>query len=569
MAMEPLYEIAILLMFAFIGSILSSKLGQSTLVGYIIIGMLIGPNISINIFGHHYTGFVQSDEIIHIFSELGVMLLLFFVGLDFSVTRLKQAKNASVVLSLADIGTMLFAGFVIGAIFAWPFKDTFFLACIMGMSSVAVTAKALEKLQLSSLQTRDTLIGMMLIEDFLSIILVIVASSFMNKTGSNEMLLVIIGLIIIFIFFLILYVYVVPLIGKHVHHLKDEEIMGLFALAMVFFGGVIGIPFGISPIIGAFFVGLSFSETKLKKDFEKHLTSFKHIFVAIFFLAFGMMISPSGFLTNLELIFFAMVAIIVCEMFILSAVAYLVGLPSRDAVFVGNGALPRSEEAVIFANIGTGLKNPDGTNALVHSQSIYPFTGAICLITTLITPVFLKIPQTLAHAYTRVLPGYMRYSGAVIARTIKKIVFPRSVPIYRIDRKVVILLFLFLCVFIAQLLTTGLLHYLLVIFLTPAILIYLTLKLNRMLLPVIRHLNYSNLGMKRKMDNLIETTVSGVVVLSFLMLYFVSATWQYSWLLSIILIFSAFIVINFAMYILYKETTKVVVPKKYVIVAKH
>ncbi|MEM3738973.1 MAG: cation:proton antiporter [Thermoplasmata archaeon] len=567
--MEPLYEIAILLVFAFVGSIISSKLGQSTLVGYIILGMLIGPHMSINFFGYQYKGIVQNDEIIYIFSELGVMLLLFFVGLDFSVTRLKQANNASVILSLADIGTMLFAGFIIGTVFAWPFKDTFFLACIIAMSSVAVTAKALEKMQLSSLQTRDTLIGMMLIEDFLSIILVIIASSFMNKTGSNEILMVIVGLILIFIFFLVLYVYVVPLIAKHVHHLRDEEIMGLFALSMVFFGGVIGLPFGISPLIGAFFVGLAFSETKLKKDFEKHLTSFKHIFVAIFFLSFGMMIAPSGFLTNLEIIFFALVAIVICEMFILSAVGYLVGLPSKDAVFVGNGALPRSEEAVIFANIGTGLKNIDGTPALMHASSIYPVTGAICLITTLITPVFLKIHQRLARAYSRILPNYIKYSSAVISRTLKKIIFPRSVPIYRIDRKVVLILMLFLCVFVTQLLTVGLVHYILVIFLTPAILIYLTLKLNRMLLPVIRHLNYSNLGMTRKMDHLIETTVSGTVVLSCLMLYFVSATWQYNWLLSIFLILSAFIVINFAMYILYKETTKVVVHKRYVIVVRH
>ncbi|MEM3413760.1 MAG: cation:proton antiporter [Thermoplasmata archaeon] len=567
--MEALYEITFLLIFAFIGSILASKLGQSTLIGYIIVGILIGPNISIEVFGIHYTGIVQSGELIYLFSEFGVILLLFFVGLDFSVTRLKQAKNASVILALADIGTMLFAGFIIGAIFAWPFNDTFFLACILAMSSVAVTAKVLEKTEVFSLQTRDTLIGMMLIEDFLSIILVIVASSIMAKTGRNEILSVIIGLIIIFIFFLLLYVYIVPLIAKHVHHLRDEEIMGLFAISMVFFGGVIGIPFGISPIIGAFFVGLAFSETKLRRDLERHLTSLKHIFVAIFFLAFGMMITPKGFLANLELILSGIVAIIVCEMVILVAVAYIVGLPSKDAVFVGTGALPRSEEAVIFANIGTGLKNPDGTYVLAHASSLYPVTGAICLFTTIVTPAFLKLHRALTNAYSRILPEYMKYSGAVIARTLKKIIFPKSIPIYRIDRKVVLILLLFLCVFIVQLLTTGIIHYILVIFLTPAILLYLTLKLNRMLLPVIRHLNYSNLGMKRKRENLIETTVSGVVVLSFLMLYFVAATWQYSWHLSIFLILSAFIVINVAMYILHRETTKVVAQKKYVIVRTH
>lgn len=564
--MEALYEVAILLIFAFIGSILSTKVGQSTLLGYIILGVLIGPNISINLFGFEYRGLVQNDEIIYIFSEVGVMLLLFFVGLDFSVTRLKQARNASVILALADIGMMLFAGFLIGAFFAWPFADTFFLACIVAMSSVAVTAKALEKAVSS--QIRDTLIGMMLIEDFLSIILVIVASSFMAKSGERALLMVIVGLIVIMTLFILLYVFVVPFIAKHVHHLKDEEIMGLFALGMVFFGGIIGIPFGVSPIIGAFFVGLAFAETRLKREFEKHLSSFKHIFVAIFFLSFGMMISPSGFVENIGLIIIALGAILICEMFLLAGIAYLIGLGSKDAVFVGNGALPRSEEAVIFANIGTGLKNADGTSTLAHASSIYPITGAICLITTALTPVLIKYHGMLAKAYSKILPDYLRYSGAVIARTLKKVVFPRSVPIYRIDRKVIITLIIFLCVFIAQLLTTGLIHYLLVIFLTPLILIYLTIKVNRMLQPVIKNLDYSNLGMKRKVSTLIESTVSGIIVVLFLMLYFVSATWQYSWQISLFLILSAFIVINVSMYLLYRETTKVVEAKKYVIIAR-
>lgn len=564
--MDALYEVAILLIFAFIGGIFSIKVGQSTLLGYILLGILIGPNISINFFGFTYNGIVQNDEIIHIFSQIGAILLLFFVGLDFSVTRLKEAKNASIILGLADIGIMLFAGFLIGAFFGWPFADTFFLACIMGMSSVAVSAKAIERL--SSGQIKDTLIGMMLIEDFLSIILVIIAASFMAKTGIGTLLMVIVGLILIIVLFILLYVFVVPFIARHVHHFEDEEVMGLFALFMAFFGGIIGIPFGVSPIIGAFFVGLAFAETKLKKEFEKHLSSFKNIFVAIFFLSFGMMISPSGFLENIGIIAIAIFAILICEMFILAGIAYLIGIPSKDAVFLGNGALPRSEEAVIFANIGTSLRNADGSPTLAHASLIYPITGAICLITTAFTPVLIKYHIGLAKAYSKLLPNYLKYSAGVVARTLKKVVFPRSVPIYKIDRKVLVTLLIFLCIFIAQLLTTGLVHYLLVVFLTPLILIYLTIKVNRMLAPVIKNLDYSNLGMKRKLNTLIESTVSGIIVILFLLLYLVSASWQYSWQISLFLIISAFIVINVSMYILYKQTTKEAEAKRYVIVAK-
>ena len=565
--MELLYEIAILLIFAFLGSMIASKLGQNTLLGYIIVGMLIGPNIHISFGGIEYNGLLNHDEIIQLFSEFGVMLLLFFVGLDFSVRRLMQSKNASIILALSDIGLMLFIGFVIGAAFSWPFIDTFFLACIIGMSSVAVTAKIIEGKKMNS-QTRDTLVGMMLIEDMLSIILVIITSSIVGKGSENAIVYVITGLIVLFVLFIILYVYVVPFIQKHLHHLREGEIMGLFAITMVFLGGIVVLPFGLSPLVGAFFIGLAFSETRLKKELETHLTSFKHIFVAIFFLAFGMMISPAGLFTNLEMIVLAIIGIFVGELFVLSAIAYIIGLQKNDAFLIGSGAMPRSEEAVIFANIGLGVKDVHGTPILSHGATLYPLTGAICFLTTLITPAILRINQKLTEGISKILPEYLKYSGSIIARTLKRLIFPQALPIYRFDRRIAILLGLFLCVFVAQLVTSGIFHTLLVIVLTPLLLVYITLKLNKVLSPIIREMNYFNLGMKRKLNTLIQTCVSGTVVLSFLMLYFVSATWAISWILSLLMLLPPFIVMNVAMYLLYKETTRDVKHKGYLAIGQ-
>jgi CPA2 family monovalent cation:H+ antiporter-2 len=566
-----LYEITILLLCALIGSIISTKLGQSTLLGYIIVGMLIGPNIHISILGFEYNGLIGKDEsmeqIIYLFSEIGVMLLLFFVGLDFSLKRLKNARNPAIILALSDVGVMLFAGFILGAVFAWPIQDTFFLAGIIGMSSVAVTAKVIEKMKIER-ETRDTLIGMMLIEDFLSIIMVIIAASFINNSTSNDLFMVITGLIVIFVFFLLLYAYIVPAILKRISHIQESEIMALFGITMVFVGGIIGIPFGISPIIGAFFAGLAFSETKLKYEFDTHITSFKNIFVAMFFLGFGLMISPSGFVTNFNMIVCAIAGIIIGEFILLSSIAYLIGLKNTDALFIGVGALPRSEESVIFANIGSNLKMSNGEPVLVHGASLYPLTGAICLITTILCSLLIKSYRKISAVIKSILPAYMKYSGAVVARTLKRTVFPRTVPIYRIEKKVALTLILFLAVFIIQIITGDFIHALFVFVLTPVVVVYLAHKIHHMVAPIIKHTNYSNLGMRRKLTTLIEISVDAVVVLSFLLLYVVSATWRYTWVFSFFFAFSALLIINIVMYILYRETTREVLQKNVIIVVR-
>jgi len=427
------FEVGLILFIAFIGAYLTKKFGQSVLIAYILIGVAIGP------FG---LGIIQSkplpiDEalkniqaaeisgvLIYLLAQIGLVLLLFFVGLEFSMSKLKRTKRPAIILATFDVAINVFAGIILGTYFGWPIIDTVFLACIIAMSSVAVTIKILEDLKRSGRPETEILISLMIVEDFASIILLTTVSSFVigSKSSSYSIFLVLGGIVVMFVFFAVLSFIVLPIVIKRFEKINSAELI-LFSLGIVFLSSAFAVFFGIAAMVGAFLLGMGFSETKLAEQMKKELSSWKNVCVAVFFVSFGMIIDWRVFAQVGHLILIAVPLTIFNELILTAIIAVLIGLSAEAAVSVGAGALGRSEEAIIFANLGTNLKTAGGEPVLTGGRTtLAPFAGGFCLVMSAVTPFFMKSSYQIARFFRARLPAYIKFGGFLISRFLRGLV---------------------------------------------------------------------------------------------------------------------------------------------------
>ena len=168
---QVMLQMGVVMLVAFIGAALASRLRLSVTIGYVVAGILIGPNISASVFGYTYTGLIQDTTFINQLSYFGLVLLLFFVGLQFPLSKLRATKDAAVILAVMNIGMSMFGGFIIGTYLGWPIIDTIFLAGVISMSSSAITAKSLIDLKRLSNAETQFLISMAVLESFLAMFL--------------------------------------------------------------------------------------------------------------------------------------------------------------------------------------------------------------------------------------------------------------------------------------------------------------------------------------------------------------------------------------------------------------
>ena len=166
-----MFEVGVIAGVGFLGAALASRARVSVVIGYILAGMLIGPHIHVRLFGFSYDGVLTDSDFIQAISRLGLVLLLFFVGLEFSIAKLKKTKEAAAILAVTNLAVNMFAGFVVGAWLGWPLIDTIFLAGVISMSSSAIAAKSLIDLKRLGNAETEFLLGMVILESFLAMFL--------------------------------------------------------------------------------------------------------------------------------------------------------------------------------------------------------------------------------------------------------------------------------------------------------------------------------------------------------------------------------------------------------------
>ncbi len=430
------FDIAVIFFLSLMGAIIAVKFKQSTMVGFLIFGLLLSPSLTFTVFGFHYSGLPVSSSIVDVLSQIGLAFLLFFIGLNISVYKFRKSALVSITLGSIDIGLMFFIGFIIAKIFGWDLYDSLFFALIISASSVVVTAKTLEDMKRLNGDESYALLNLMIFEDVLSIFIAIFLSGVIVTNVMKPGLLNIeyLGVISLIAFVVVLTFIYVPILETKFKKSGNDEIFVLFIFTVIFTMGALLEVFNITPALGAFFAGMIFAETNYARDIEKKLIPFKHAFSAIFFITYGMNIVLNSFITYADVIIISLIGIIITEVVFISAFAYILGFSSKGAVFMGAGLIPRSEDSLIFANMALGIYLTTSGLALPHANVIYSITGAIVLLTSIITPYFVRFSPKLQRIFSTILPQFLKYSGNVISRALKPIFFPREIPIRTFNR---------------------------------------------------------------------------------------------------------------------------------------
>ncbi len=549
-----MFEVGVIAAVGFLGAAIASRARISVIIGYIIAGILIGPNIHLNLFGISYNGVLTETDFIQSISQLGLVLLLFFVGLEFSITKLKKTKEAAAILAVTNLAVDMFAGFVIGAWLGWPLIDTIFMAGVISMSSSAIAAKSLIDLKRLGNAETEFILGMVILESFLAmIILTLVNGVVISSDGApvNPTSLFL-GIGIFLGFFAFLAAIVIPNTVKMFERIKSDELFILFAMAVVFLAAALAQSFRVPAIIGAFFMGMVFADTKLAQRMKSKMESLRDAFVAMFFLSFGMLIDPSALPAVLPMLLLAVPLILLSDMFLTASLAYMIGFSSKAAMAVGSSFVARNEEAILYASVGTRAihNNPNLSNNYAGTY-LTPFTGILCIVMSALAPTLMVRSDKIARFFSRRLPRSVTFGADLVKRTLRTVVMPSMLPIYRKRRLLQAALILYSAWVIDLAITHDAAH-LVMSLLSPLIISAVYAAARRTFQEPVRHTNYGVDGGPYSRST-IETFVLRIVVGTLATIALVAIVWQYYWPATLAILYVYFLGVVFSMKVVYRR----------------
>ncbi|HUV61230.1 MAG TPA: cation:proton antiporter [Thermoplasmata archaeon] len=525
---ELLFQLGAILLLAFLAATMAGRANQSVMVGYIVLGIFIGPKMSLELFGVEYHGLISDTSLVEVLSFMGLIMLMFFVGLEFSFSKLKKTKTPAIILAIIDTSIGLFVGFLFASYLGWPLIDSIFLAGVIAMSSTSVAMKILFDLKKMSSPEVEFLIGLVVVETFIAMLILAVASGMIIEPETDAVAYgkLLLGMAAFYGFFVWVAMWAIPRVVAFFNRIDNDELFILFALGIVFLTAGVASLMNVPPIIGAFFIGMILAESKVSTRIQSKLESFKDAFVAIFFTSFGMMIDPAMFDTVIWMVLLAMPIIVFYETIVISAVSYFIGFSAKAASTIGTSMCGRGVESILYASVGSEVR---GTTM---GAQLNPFAGALCFGMSAVAPFMVKNSIKFANLMSRIVPRHMQFSGAVVSRTLGKVVMPSSLKMFKGTKMTGILLFVFVLVSAAMLMTDSMLH---IIFLAADAMIagalYFVIRYE--VAEIVRHVNYNNIGVGVKdrapIVNLITRMIFGALVSVMLIV----STWNYVWQLSV------------------------------------
>ncbi|MGL4520272.1 MAG: cation:proton antiporter [Phocaeicola sp.] len=394
-------DLALIMICAGIMTLLFKRLKQPLVLGYIVAGLIASPHIS-------FTPSVMDPESLHTWSEIGVIFLLFALGLEFSFKKIVKVGRTAVIAACTIITGMILLGMFVGWSFGWSRMDCLFLGGMLAMSSTTIIYKAFEDLGLRQQRFAGLVLSILILEDILAIVLMVVLSTLavsQNFQGS-EMMFSIGKLVFFLILWFVVGLYLIPIFLKRSRRWMGNETLLIVSVAFCFGMVVLAEMAGFSPAFGAFIMGSILAETIEAEKIEKIITPVKDLFGAVFFVSVGMMIDPAMIVENIGAILAITAAILLGQSIFATGGVILAGQPLKVAVQSSFSLMQIGEFAFIIASLGVGLK--------VTSSFLYPTVVAVSVLTTFLTPYMIRLSNPvyvwleghLSLRWKRVLDGY-------------------------------------------------------------------------------------------------------------------------------------------------------------------
>ncbi len=393
-AISFIQDLAVIMLVAGVVTILFHRLKQPVVLGYIVAGLIIGPHTP-------PFGLIHDEDTIKTLAELGVIFLMFCLGLEFSLRKLFKVGATAFIAAFLEITLMIWIGYEVGQFFGWSTMDSLFLGAILAISSTTIIVKALNDLKMKNQPFAQLIFGVLIVEDILGIGIIALLSGIAvsGSVSSGEVFSTVGKLSLFMIVALVIGILLVPRLLAYVAKFESNEMLLITVLGLCFGFCLLVVKLEYSMVLGAFLIGAIMAESRQLLKIERLVEPIRDMFSAIFFVAIGLMIDPAILLQYAWPIAVITVAVVLGKMLSCGLGAFLAGNDGKTSLRVGMGLSQIGEFSFIIAALGMTLQ--------VTSDFLYPVAVAVSAITTLLTPYLIRGADPLSHHLARIMPQRM------------------------------------------------------------------------------------------------------------------------------------------------------------------
>ncbi len=389
-------DLAIMLMVAGIVVLLFQRIHQPVVLGYLAAGVIIGPYIP-------PYGLVTDMANVKIISELGVIFLMFSLGLEFSFHKLTKVGFSALITGVIDVSVMVLLGYLAGTWLGWNYHDCLFLGAAVAISSTTIIIKAVNELNLRTKKFAEVVFGVLIVEDLLAILLLVGLSTTVTADSvfSPEILIAAVKLVLVVgSWFLAGYFLVPPFFRKIAPYISQET---LTVASIGFCLGLVAVAnyFHYSTALGAFIMGSILAETVLVHRIEAVIVPIRDVFGAVFFISVGMMINPTVIVDQWQAVLLISVVLVLGKVSVISLGTFLTGQSLNTALRSGFSMAQIGEFSFIIATLGLALG--------AINDKLYPIIVAVSSITTFTTPYMIRLSGHMSKLAQKNIPDRMKY----------------------------------------------------------------------------------------------------------------------------------------------------------------
>src|SRR3954465_6388042 len=401
-----LQNLAVVLCVAAVATVVFQRLRQPVVFGYLLAGMIVGPHISIPL--------VADPQTVRALSELGVILLMFSLGLEFSVRKLVQVSRSAGLVALFECSVMVSVGYLVGQMLGFTRMESIFAGAIVGISSTTIIVKAFQEQKVKGRVT-ELVFGILIVEDLIAIFLLTILTT-IARSGAitpTDLALTAVRLGMFLVGLIGFGILTVPRAIRAVQRLGQPETTLVASIGICFAAALIALSFGYSVALGAFIAGSLVAESGHEVDIEHLVRPVRDMFAAIFFVSVGMMIDPAALAAHWAAALALTLAVIIGKVLAVTVGAFLAGHGRRTAMKAGMSLAQIGEFSFIIAGVGV-------TSGAIGGW-MYPVAIAVSGITTLTTPVLIKLSNRAAASIDHWLPEPIQTVAALYGSWIRRV----------------------------------------------------------------------------------------------------------------------------------------------------
>lgn len=388
-------DLGLILAAAGIVTLLFKWLRQPLVLGYIIAGFFVGPNF--NVFPT-----ISDGQSITTWAEIGIIFLLFGLGLEFSFKKLIKVGGTAAITALIGVATTVTWGYLIGRVLDWSAMDCLFMGGILGISSTAIIIRAFDELGVKPRRFAGVVTGVLVIEDLVAVILLVLLSTVAvsKEVSGEELIMAVLKLAFFLVLWFVSGIFLIPSFLQRTRKLMNDETMLVVSLALCFGMVFLAAKAGFSSALGAFIMGSLLSETFQGARIEHLLKPVRDLFAAVFFVSVGMLIDPAMLKEHIVPILLGTVVLLIGKPTFATIGAVISGQSLKTAIRAGMSLSQIGEFSFIIATLGLSLK--------VTSSFLYPIAVAISVITAFTTPYMIRASDPVQRYIDKWLPARWR-----------------------------------------------------------------------------------------------------------------------------------------------------------------